>query len=64
MTDMDRFIEAADALAEAMDMPAQSDGKMGRYHYEWERIDVLMDRYRAAREAITRSTPPAHATSA
>jgi hypothetical protein len=64
MTDMERLIDAADALFEVMDMPDQSDGKEGRYHYDWYRVDYTLAAYRAAREAITRGTPPAFATSA
>lgn len=62
MTDMERLIAAADALADAVDNPDQSEG--GLYHYRWHRIDDALDRYHAAREAITKGTPPAFATNA
>lgn len=65
MTDMDRFIAAADALAElaeAGECPWRPDC---RQYNEWhqDRREAAAT-YRAAREAITRGTPPAFATSA
>ena len=40
---------AADELAEVIDKPDQSDGRTGRYHYDWPRIDEALDTYRARR---------------
>ena len=84
MTDMERFIAAADALAEiSAEHSKQTNTAFGAGMEEREggsgrRQGKLMDQYcgwnaamkaalteyRAAREAITRGTPPAFATSA
>ena len=109
MTDMDRFIEAADALAEAItDWQRENSFRLGqvqgfaygvdRLHFvvrdcwlktdqiiwsvkstaeasetdhaemirqiEIYRMQLALSAVRAAREAITRGTPPAFATSA
>jgi hypothetical protein len=76
MTDLERFIAAADALAEAVKPFA---GRLDRLetmtaakYAVGTDIDVIYLRnaraaltdYRAAREAITPQTPPAFATSA
>lgn len=62
MTDMDRLIEAADALADEADRIAAivNDDHGHRPVILSNRIAT----YRAAREAITKGTPPAFATSA
>ena len=43
----------ADALAELLDTPDQSEGRLGQYHYTWERVDAALTEYRAARETDT-----------
>ena len=63
MTDMDRFIEAADALADRA-KPVFDSEYYNTRHLEgalpdYEANREALDRYRAAREAITRGTPPA-----
>ena len=75
MTDMDRFIEAADALAYAaaeMEKQAKRTGALGavtgshwlHHGMAHMKLSLRLKEYRAAREAITRGTPPAYATSA
>lgn len=67
MTDMDHFIEAADALAGECNRIAPVIGEaldalgMGDPHgvATSNKFRVTLDRYRAAREAIMRGTPPA-----
>lgn len=58
MTDMDRFIAAAVAVEVAMAAILNEPGGLPRQLY-----GPLLE-LRAAREAITRGTPPAFATSA
>jgi hypothetical protein len=41
----------ADALAEVIDTPDQSNGIEGRYHYDWHRVDDAIAAYRATQEA-------------
>ena len=60
MTDMDRFIEAADALAglgeaHAFYMELMDDGSDTE---SIARLSAALTEYRAARKAITKSTPP------
>jgi hypothetical protein len=50
MSDVDRLIAAANALADVMDRPSQS--KNGWYHYNWDRIDEALECYRAALAAF------------
>lgn len=83
MSDMDRFIEAAAALAEAGDDMIRASNTMmlilaGDLSVTKWSLEVAVRRaldarnawdnanreYRAAREAITKGTPPAFATSA
>jgi hypothetical protein len=58
---MDRFIAAADALADKADRVAGCETVTEK---EWGDYIAAITEYRAAREAITRGTPPAFATSA
>ena len=63
MTDMDRFIEAADALAQTInDVTGRTWASVVTME-EACKVDTALTEYRAAREAITRGTPPAFATS-
>ena len=63
MTDMDALMAAADEMAEVVVelQEALSEARMGQIvNYG----DHALTAYRAAREAVTRGTPPAYATSA
>ena len=40
----------ADALAELLNLPDQSDGLSGRYHYDWHKVDTALAAYRATKE--------------
>jgi hypothetical protein len=64
MTDMDRFIEAADALKAAANQSRLALSGLVSARSAEDMLDVALTEYRAAREAITRGTPPAFATSA
>lgn len=44
-----RIEAAADELARVMNDPNQSDGKSGRYHYNWDRVDAAIAAYQAAK---------------
>ena len=43
-------VRASDALAELLDLPDQSDGLSGRYHYDWHKVDTALAAYRATKE--------------
>jgi hypothetical protein len=43
-------IKAAEELADILDRPAQSDGDLGRYHYDWNRVDAALYAFRKAQE--------------
>ena len=75
MTDMDRFIEAADAairqaehqcdnIAFVLNHATMPDHWYHKMTDELATARVALTEYRAAREAITKGTPPAFATSA
>lgn len=60
--DMDALMAAADALADANEASWAHDGEPTLA--DIARILDALTAYRAAREAVTRGTPPAFATSA
>lgn len=75
MTDMDALMAAADALADAaaeLEKQAKRAGSLGAVTgSHWTHLGLAqmkvasrLTAYRAAREAVTRGTPPAFATSA
>ena len=47
---LERQVKAADALAELLNLPDQSDGLSGRYHYDWHKVDTALAAYRATKE--------------
>jgi hypothetical protein len=48
--DLARLAVAAGELADLLDKPDQSDGKLGRYHYDWHKVDAALARFRAIAE--------------
>ena len=47
---IERIALAAKMLAEIIDMPVQSHGDLGRYHYDWVVIDAALAAFREAAE--------------
>ena len=48
---LEAALAKADELADVIDKPDQSDGRKGRYHYDWQRVDDTLTTYRQARDA-------------
>jgi len=48
--DLARLAVAAGELFDLMDRPDQSDGKIGRYHYDWHKVDAALACFRAIAE--------------
>jgi hypothetical protein len=45
-------VAAADKLAELLNLPDQSDGLAGQYHYDWHKVDEALAAYQATKEQI------------
>lgn len=64
VNDMDALIAAADALSQTIDNVTGKTWASVATMEDACKVDTALARYRAAREAVRKGTPPAFATSA